>query len=318
MKTLVKNLTLEKLFFIALTFFLVAVIASFFAVSVRAYSTTDVNNEVYYEEKSSKTSHIERSYNLKDAIQAIEKKNADFEVKDVINLNEEENDVDPLSLISDDDYDSFSLVSEDVDPLSLISNDDYDPLSFALDTDIDEESNSLDIKVKESSIESYAKYLELNVPYVLHKDRDYSNLSENSLNILSKVVYEESHLCPFEQQAAIAGLVLNRLYAEEYPDTIFEIVSAPMQFRERYAYAPFPELNEKTKAAIECALSGIDFSCGAVAYYNPEYSSEEGITYFKTSTTMCAHIVDYMNLVLCCLNEHASETLALQKYYYFE
>ena len=225
-----------------------------------------------------------------------------------ITANNEALDEDPLS----SDFDQ----SFDTDPLSLdlLFPEDIDPLVIYF-----ESNNFEDITVENISpktIEKFAKYLELHVPYILHTDRDYSKLSELAIKIIQKVVYEEARFCPFEQQAAIAALILNRLYAEEYPDTIFDIVSAPNQFRESYAYAPFPEVSEKTRAAVECALAGIDFSCGAVAYYNPEFSTAAGIRYFEKNTTMCAHIVDNMNLVLCCLNEHADEVLAQPKYYY--
>lgn len=210
-------------------------------------------------------------------------------------VNSSEDDEDPFSYYPYDEY-------EDIDPLS------FDKLN-------DEYSGEKAPSIKPSvDISKYAPYFEKSVPFVVH-NRTY-NLSWQGQKILEKVVDCEAGKCVFEQQAAIASIILNRFASEDFPDTIFEIVSAPNQFRESYAYAPFYEVSEKTKMAVSCALDGIDFSCGATYYYEPNYSSNTGLKFFQEKTTLLTSIVSREDLKLCCANDDAAEILSMQRYIY--
>lgn len=180
-------------------------------------------------------------------------------------------------------------------------------------------SDTLNSYVTENVICEYADYLEYNMPFTTHFDRDYSTLSTKDLLVLEKIVVKEIGNCTFEQQAATAAMCLNRLYDDAFPDTMFENAIAPYQFDVSYGYEPWPESSEKTKAAIELALLGIDFSCNAVSFYTPEYSSKEGIKYFEECTTTTAIIPSkYPNetSIFACVNENKDDALNATKYIY--
>lgn len=197
---------------------------------------------------------------------------------------------------------------------------DVDPLSYA---DYDKDSINPDDYIHELSaniIKDYVEYLEYdNVPFTTHFDRDYSKITGEDLLVMTKIVVSEIGNCTFEQQAATAGMCLNMLYDPDFPDTMFENAIAPGRFRESYGYAPWPEPSDKTRKAMELALSGIDFSCNAVSFYTPEYSSAEGCRVFEEYTTTTAIIpskCEGETSVFACLNGKKEEALSTTKYIY--
>ena len=214
-----------------------------------------------------------------------------------------------LELTPIDEYEKIELIEKDPR--------DTDPLMFVSKNIIEDEE---DITSKINFIlEKYSEYFEYNLPFTVHFDRNLSKLTDEDILIIKKIVYSEIGNCTFEQQAATAAMCLNLIFDEKFPDTMFENAIEPGRFRESYGYAPWPELSEKSELAISLALSGIDFSCNAVSFYTPEYSSEEGCKFFKECTTTTATIPSKREgetSVFACLNESKDKALSTTKYIY--
>lgn len=56
-------------------------------------------------------------------------------------------------------------------------------------------------------------------------------LSDQDTELLAKLIWAEAQSEPFDGQQAIAEVVLNRVAAENFPDTVREVVYAPDQFK---------------------------------------------------------------------------------------
>ena len=216
--------------------------------------------------------------------------------------------------------DFSSESDDDVDPLSsLIDANDIDPLSN--DILSKDYINVLDLPPRGlDSVLDYEQFFEYNLPFTTHFDRDYSSrLTELDYLVLTKIIVSEIGNCTFEQIAASAAMCLNRLYDDDFPDTMFENAIAPMQFRESYGYAPWPEPSDKVRLAIKLALCGIDFSCNAVGFYTPEYSSKEGCKYFEEYTYTTAEIkskCEGETSVFVTGNEKKEDAINAPKYIY--
>lgn len=226
--------------------------------------------------------------------------------------------------ITDVDFDEVSdFYYDDIDPLISINDYYKDPDPLYTDSLHEDYINIRDIQYEGfDAVLAYQQFFEYNLPFTTHFDRDYSSrLTEEDYLILTKIIVSEIGNCTFEQIAASAAMCLNRLYDDMFPDTMFENAVAPMQFRESYAYAPWPEPSEKVELAIKLALCGIDFSCNAVGFYTPEYCGPKAIEYFESDTTPTAKIkskCEGETSVFICSNERKDEALSATKYIYSE
>ena len=104
-------------------------------------------------------------------------------------------------------------------------------------------------------------------------------LSENDMVLMCTVVSSETGYCEDQAQKAVAHTILNRLISDDFPNTMYEVVTQENQYTAIHSYFdgqyrdglyPGSDLWNNTMRLCYEAVSEWDFTCGAVAYYNPE------------------------------------------------
>jgi N-acetylmuramoyl-L-alanine amidase len=121
-----------------------------------------------------------------------------------------------------------------------------------------------------------------------------ANISTRDFQLLARLVTAEAGDEPLEGQVAVAAVVLNRVNDSGFPNTIQGVIYQEGQFK------CLPKLSntipsESSLQATAAALNGQDPSHGALYYYNPKLSSQEGLAFFnsgklKTTAQIGHHI----------------------------
>jgi spore germination cell wall hydrolase CwlJ-like protein len=143
---------------------------------------------------------------------------------------------------------------------------------------IETTTNSLNISnIKDVSIENTESEIEAETFY--YGKRYNYNFSENDMILMCTVVSSETGYCADKEQKAVAHTILNRLKSKDFPDTIYEVVTQKNQYTAVHGYFdgqyreglyPGSELWNHTMKLCYEAIDEWDFTCGAVAYYNPK------------------------------------------------
>ncbi|AYD41394.1 cell wall hydrolase [Clostridium fermenticellae] len=99
-------------------------------------------------------------------------------------------------------------------------------------------------------------------------------ITQNDLDLMSKVVYAESNCEPFEGKVAVASVILNRLKYPEFPKTIEGVVTQKGAFScvNSNGTINAPKTDTCYKAVLE-ALKGYDPTGKAVFFYNPQIAT---------------------------------------------
>lgn len=106
-------------------------------------------------------------------------------------------------------------------------------------------------------------------------------ISEEEYQVLLKIVEAEAPSEDIEGRMLVANVVLNRVHAKQFPNTITEVVFQKDQF------APVSDgmyykrvVSEETIEAVERVLAGEDNSQGALYFVARALASEEGLRFF--------------------------------------
>ncbi len=106
-------------------------------------------------------------------------------------------------------------------------------------------------------------------------------ISDEEYQVLLRIVESEAPCEDIEGRMLVANVVLNRVHADQFPDTISEVVFQKGQF------APVSDgmyykrtVSEKTIEAVERVLAGEDNSQGALYFVARALASEEGLKFF--------------------------------------
>lgn len=97
-------------------------------------------------------------------------------------------------------------------------------------------------------------YVEEEAPYVEPRYPDFE-LTQEEINLLARMVWVEAQGEPVEGQQAVAEVVLNRLAADDFPDTLKGVIYAEDQFRSTQ-FLQDAEPTQTQYEAIERALYG--------------------------------------------------------------
>lgn len=106
---------------------------------------------------------------------------------------------------------------------------------------------------------------------------DYCPTSQE-MDMFCTVVSSETGYCEDMAQKAVAHTVLNRLKSAKFPNTLYEVLTQRNQYScvNNYFYGTYRKGLEPSSAAyahtmdlIIEAMNEVDFTNGAVAYYNP-------------------------------------------------
>lgn len=104
-----------------------------------------------------------------------------------------------------------------------------------------------------------------------------ANLTWQEIKLLAHMVQGEARGEPFIGKVAVASVVLNRLEAANFPDTVAEIIYGKGEFcTVRDGQINLPPDGEAYRA-VELALGGWDPSYGALYFYNPARSTSKWI-----------------------------------------
>ncbi|AFM43238.1 Cell Wall Hydrolase [Desulfosporosinus acidiphilus SJ4] len=102
-------------------------------------------------------------------------------------------------------------------------------------------------------------------------------VSEEEVDLLSRVIYGEARGENFEGQVAVGAVVLNRLKDPHFPKTIWGVVYQPGAFTAVKDQQIHLDPNDEAYKAAEAALSGDDPTNGAIYYYNPRLATDRWI-----------------------------------------
>lgn len=124
---------------------------------------------------------------------------------------------------------------------------------------------------------------------VLIRDRKYT-LSDRDYEFLLKIVQAEAGNQDIEGKMLVAGVVLNRVSSEAFPDTVEEVVL--QKENGIYQFSPVAngsfyraEATEETIEAVDKVLAGEDLTEGALYFASRKYADEEKMKWFDTHLT---------------------------------
>ena len=117
--------------------------------------------------------------------------------------------------------------------------------------------------------------------------------SEQDLNILAKVVWKEAEYCPWEHKCAVAGVVLNRVNDERFPNTIYDVVSQKGQYSASYTYG-FDGIPQECYDAARAVLDG-EYAIPSNVVWQAQFVQGSGVWwtsyvdtgYWRSTTYFC-------------------------------
>lgn len=103
------------------------------------------------------------------------------------------------------------------------------------------------------------------------------SVNQAELDMLAKIIYAESRGEPYEGQVAVGAVVMNRVEASGFPDSVEEVIEQPRAFTAvddgQYKLKP----DSRAYQAAEEAVKGNDPTDGALYYFNPETATSKWI-----------------------------------------
>ena len=107
------------------------------------------------------------------------------------------------------------------------------------------------------------------------------SLSDRDYKVLLKIVQAEAGNCDKKGRILVANVILNRVESNKFPNTVTGVVYEKNQF------SPVNDgsidrcrVSKETVEAVECALSGEDYSAGALYFMNRRTSSGKNVRWF--------------------------------------
>ena len=120
-------------------------------------------------------------------------------------------------------------------------------------------------------------------------------------DIIATVVYNEAgYGCSDRHMELVAAVIYNRLKSDKFPDTVYEIVTAPKQYHPLYAeadslYGKLARKSDKWKKCQQIAVKALkgEIKCPDYVLYHANFTQGDGIyeTHYTTySTTWFCYI----------------------------
>ncbi|MEW9500230.1 spore cortex-lytic enzyme [Jeotgalibacillus marinus] len=94
--------------------------------------------------------------------------------------------------------------------------------------------------------------------------------SDNDIQLMANAVYGEARGEPYVGQVAVAAVILNRIQAEQFPNTASGVIFEPLAFTAVADGQIWLEPNEQARRAVLDAINGWDPSENALYYFNPD------------------------------------------------
>ena len=139
------------------------------------------------------------------------------------------------------------------------------------------------INVGESAM---AQALQMN-EISIEKAASASMMSDSDYSTLLRIVEAEAGDDDVKGRVLVANVILNRVAREDFPDTVtdvvFQYVNGVPQFAPTYDGAFYTvEVTDDTREAVRQALSGTDYSEGALFFVMKDVLSEGAVSWFDT------------------------------------
>jgi N-acetylmuramoyl-L-alanine amidase len=117
-----------------------------------------------------------------------------------------------------------------------------------------------------------------------------AGVTANDLKLMANAVYGESRGEPYIGQVAVAAVILNRVRAAEFPNTVSGVIFQPGAFTAVADGQIWLTPNATAKKAVQDALSGIDPTNGCIYYFNPATATSKWIWSRNQVKTIGKHI----------------------------
>ncbi|WP_238327481.1 spore cortex-lytic enzyme [Paenibacillus gorillae] len=114
--------------------------------------------------------------------------------------------------------------------------------------------------------------------------------NERELNLLARIIYAEARGESYKGQVAVAAVVLNRLSAPGFPDTIEGVIEQSGAFTAVDDGQYYMQPDSQSYRAATDALRGEDPSKGALYYFNPKTATSKWIWSRQQIVTIGNHI----------------------------
>lgn len=203
-------------------------------------------------------------------------------------------DLNNLSVQQEDTFDTEIVLEENTSALSFeLSSDDYITDSVIEDgTLLEKEQNESRKKQDETlknesrevqdtvnhevlaKIEQMDEALENFDPIYVNNPNMVINLSESELLLLERLVQCEAGGESMTGKILVANVVINRVNSSKFPSTVSAVINAHNQFQPvSSGIINNAKPTQETKEAVMRALSGEDYSKGALYFVSTKYSS---------------------------------------------
>ncbi|MHB1126760.1 MAG: cell wall hydrolase [Bacillota bacterium] len=114
--------------------------------------------------------------------------------------------------------------------------------------------------------------------------------SASDIELLSRIIYGEARGEPYNGQVAVAAVALNRLKAQGFPKTLYDVIHQPWAFTSINDGQFFLPPDAASRRAALDAINGVDPSGGALYFWNPEKSTSKWIWTRKVIATIGNHL----------------------------
>ncbi|TDQ41448.1 cell wall hydrolase [Aureibacillus halotolerans] len=117
-----------------------------------------------------------------------------------------------------------------------------------------------------------------------------ATLTKEDVQMMAKIVYGEARGESLKGQVAVAAVIINRLQADGFPNTIEDIIFQKNAFTAisdgQYQLTP----DEEAYEAVYYAIRGWDPTGRALYYYNPDIATSQWIFTRNTITRIGQHV----------------------------
>lgn len=115
----------------------------------------------------------------------------------------------------------------------------------------------------------------------------------NDLQMIAKAISREAPYCPYWHQVAVGAVILNRVADPRFPDNVYDVLAAPLQYSPSYTHDFTGISDEHYQAAIDAMDGNHDVPANVV--YQAEFFQGSGIwetspvwtPYYSSVTYFC-------------------------------
>lgn len=119
------------------------------------------------------------------------------------------------------------------------------------------------------------------------KDMAVIKYSDSDYQVLLKIVQAEAGICDDKGKILVANVIINRVKSQRFPNTITDVVY------ERHQFSPVSDgslttakVTQDTINCVDRALSGEDYSQGALFFMNRGASRQGAVSWFDSHLTL--------------------------------